>query len=540
MGHDLFDVTIRAEDVNGVRIAASKIEVHDNLGATASSDTGELVWKSAGGLLNVRASHPRYAPEALTVVLAEPAWDLPTARVTLSANQVQVFVVLTRVVEASRFRIDKKLLDAEKPPENSSDAEKAAVAKRNAHSLKGLNDQVTGILSNTGSDGKESYLWVANERVEFTSTDTKPGPVLTSSARQGWERFRTKTTQIDVNAQGQFLLVQYGGSPASGWGSTSDAKDLPLLVSLYIPNLDAGPVLTERDVLVFLPPNTAKPEYSVQYPLGLLQSGNQFEQPFVARLGVGYMFANHYLIHQLLATKRKCVLVMPVWRQNDPGVLMDPRAMLRLMREVVAFAHKRQVTGMRNAKRNEVGPQYPIPKVGQVAIAAFSAGAVFLSECLRESPGQDLSPLQSIPSTDPARFAQYWRETFDLDASASEVFDVALAKWKLRDERRGIRIASSGYTGRMAGDLAKRGGGDSPLLGQFVTGPITSAAGPPGPMAAVETYATNGGFSALITTGPYLRPQFNDTVPFFSWSGDNHKFTPTFGLAWAITNSRLR
>lgn len=534
------DVTIRAEDVNGERIVASRIEVHDNLGRTGSSDAGELVWKSDGGILNVRASHPQYAPEAMTAVLAAPAWDLPTARVTVSADQVQVVLVLTRIVEAARFRIDEKRLDAEKLPEKPSDAEKIAIAKRNADSVKRLNDEVTGVLSRAGSDGKDRYLWVAEESVHFTSTDTKPGPVLTSSDRQGWERFRAKATQIDVNAQGQFLLVQYGGSPASGWGSTSDAKDLPLLVSLYIPDLDAGTMPAERDVLVFVPPNTAKPEYSVRYPLGLGQSGDRFEQPFIARLGVGYMFARHYLIHQLLATRRKCVLAMPVWRQEGPGVLLDPRAMLRLVREVVAFAHKRQFTGIRDAKPYVVASQGPIPKVGQVAIAAFSAGGIYLKEYLQEIPGQDLSPLQSLPLSDRARLAQHWREAFDIDANASEAFDGALAKWKLRDERRGIRIASSGYTGRTAGDLIRRGGGDAPLLGQFVTGPLVSAAGPPGPIAAVETYATDGEFSALITTQPYLQPQVNGPVPLFSWNSDPHQFTPNFGLAWAITNSRLR
>jgi hypothetical protein len=533
------DVTVRAEDVNGERIAAS-IAVHDNLGRTASSDTGELVWKSEGGILNIRASHPRYAPEAMTAVLGVPAWNLPTARVTVAADQVQVVVVLTRIVEVTPFRIDDKRLDAEKVPDKASEAEKTAVAKRNADSLKRLNAEVTGVATRAGPDGKDRYLGVAEEKVEFTSTDTKPGPVLTSSERQGWERFRTTATQVDVNARGQFLLVQYGGSPASGWSSTSDAKDLPLLVSLYIPDLDAGTELAERDVLVFVPPNTAKPEYGVRYPLGLGQSDDRFEQPFVARLGVGYMFARHYLIHQLLATKRKCVLAMPVWRQEGPGVLLDPRAMLRLVREVVAFAHKRQFTGIRAAQPYVVAPQGPIPKVGQVAIAAFSAGGLYLKEYLNETPGQDLSPLQSVPSSDPAKLAQHWREAFDIDANASEAFDVALARWKLRDERRGIRIASSGYTGRTAADLTRRGGGDAPLLGQFATGPLVRAAGAPGPIAAVETYATNGGFAALIATQPYLQPQVNGPIPLFSWNSDPHQFTPNFGLAWAMTNSRLR
>jgi len=536
------DVTIRVEDVNGQRIAPCTIEVHDNLGRAASSETGELVWKSDGGILNIRASHPRYAPEAMTAVLAASAWDLPTARVSVSADQVGVVVVLTRIAVAPRFRIDDERLDAEKLPNRPSDAEKMGVAARNADSLKRLNQEVTGVLSRTGTDGKDHYVGVRaiDERLEFTSTDTKPGPVLTSSERQGWERFRTKTTQVDVSAQGQFLLVQYGGSPASGWSSTSDAKDLPLLVSLYVPDLDAGTVPTERDVVVFMPPNTATPEYSVRYPLGLLQSDDRFEQPFVARLGVGYMFARHYLIHQLLATRRKCVLALPVWRQEGPGVLLDPRAMLRLVREVVAFAHKRQFTGIRDAKPYVVAPQDPIPKVGQVAIAAFSAGGLYLQAHLQEVPGQDLSPLQTLPSSDPATLAQHWREAFDIDANASEAFDVALAKWKLRDERRSIRIASSGYTGRKSGDLTRRGGGGSPLLGQFVTGPLVSAAGSSTSIAAVETYTTDGGFSALVATKPYLQPQVNGRIPLFSWNSDPHQFTPSFGLAWAITNSRLR
>lgn len=65
------------------------------------------------------------------------------------------------------------------------------VAKRNAAKLKRLNNQVDGVLSRMAPDGKSRYLWIDDENVKFTTTELKPGPVLTSSERQGWERFDT-------------------------------------------------------------------------------------------------------------------------------------------------------------------------------------------------------------------------------------------------------------------------------------------------------------------------------------------------------------
>jgi hypothetical protein len=533
------NVTVRVQEVNGNQIGGCQIQAQDNLGGTLSSETGELTGTTNGSILNVTVNHPRFAKEAIRIVLAAPAWDLPTAQVKVTPDGVTVVVTLIRVTEMRRFVIDEKRLQLEKAAPDARDAEKANVAKRNAANLKQLNAEVNGVLSGSGPDGKSRYLWMGDEVVEFTSTELNPGPVLTSSDREGWARFRTQATKIDVHARGQFLLVQYGGVFADALASV-DKTDLPQLVAVYIPDLDAGSVISERDVVLFLPPNTAKPEYSVDYPFGLNISGDRIEQPFIAKLGVGYMFSRHYLIHQLLANNRKALLVLPVWRQDGPGDLLDPKAMLRLVREMVAFAHKRQFIGIRQAKPFIVAEQPAAPKVGNLTVAAFSAGGEYLKALLSEQTGGQVAALRSIPTADPARLSQHWREAIDLDANASEAFDIALAQWKGRDERRGVRIASSGYTGRTSADLFRTGTSSLPLLGRFVTGPVRRASGSPVPAAAVETYATNGGFSALITTQPYLQPQANGQIPIFSWSSDPHQFTPNFGLAWAIANSRLR
>jgi hypothetical protein len=59
--------------------------------------------------------------------------------------------------------------------------------------------------------------------------------------------------------------------------------------------MSAGTSGGDRDVLLFLPPNTAKPQYQVDYPYGLNVDGTNFVQPFVAHLAVGYPFGRYHL-----------------------------------------------------------------------------------------------------------------------------------------------------------------------------------------------------------------------------------------------------
>lgn len=559
----MVNVNIRVEDVNGDAIKDCRIEVSDNLGnrtETEASATGELVWNTNGSRVRVFADHPFFAAEAITVAIETLEWDLPTARLKSGGNGLEIVVVLGRLAPASTFEVKSDRLKVESVDPKATATERTTVEKRNAENLVRLNNEVTGVLAEALMRGGTRYLWIRDESVDqFVTVDTDKNQrrVLTSGKATGWARFVTKRSRINTDTQGQFWLLEYGGSPGKR-EKISASGEQKTLVAVYVPDLNAGPSPPERDILVFLTPNTAKPEYAVRYPYGLNKQGEQFVQPFIANLGIGYLFGRFHMPHQILAMQKKTILVLPLWRSEGPGWLLTTSGMLRLLREVQHFAHKKGFNGIRRAtavelprgaKTQNIPPfrlaaQQPVPKLARFGIAAFSQGGDYLAKLLLATlmGGNDssgLPPTLSVPVASRSQFADAWLEAFDIDCIKSDKFDTALVNWKRRDKRRGVRVFWTGHTGRSKSDLErKEDDAKQPLLGVLVDGSIEQVPDANATVSAHEFQSV--GFSALVTTLDYLKPQVNGDIPIFSWSSDPHQFAPNIGLAWALGCSGLR
>jgi hypothetical protein len=89
---------------------------------------------------------------------------------------------------------------------------------------------------------------------------------------------------------------------------------------------------------------------------------------------------------------KKALLVLPVWPTSGPGTLLTMSGMLRLLREVLHFAHNNGYTGIRRAATPtysidthkfvpvpELRVHKPVPTLGRLAVAAHSAGGAYLT-----------------------------------------------------------------------------------------------------------------------------------------------------------------
>lgn len=561
-------INIRVEDVNGDAVKECRIEVSDDLGnrmESAATATGELAWNTNGSRVRVLVDHPSFAAEVVTVEVVTIQWDLPTARLKSVGGGLEVVVVLGRLIAAPTYEVKSARLKVEPVDPKATAMERSAIEKRNSENLVRLNNEVLGVLAEIPTGAGAQYLWMRDKSVDqFVTVDVDKNRrrVLTSGKATGWARFVTKRSRINTDVQGQFWLLEYGGSPGKRQkaGTSGEQKTL---VAVYIPDLKAGPTPLERDMLVFLTPNTLKPQFAVQYPYGLnkdmTEQGEQFLQPFIAHVGIGYLFGRFHLPHQILAMQKKTILVLPVWQSEGPGSLLTTGGMLRLLREVQHFAHKRGFSGIRRASVTELSRGAPtqsilssrlsiqqtVPKLARFGIAAYSQGGDYLAKLLLATllDGNDsngLPPMLSVPVASRNQFAEAWLEAFDIDCIKSDKFDTALVKWKRHDERRGVRILWTGHTGRSKSDLERKGDDKQPLLGALVDGPIEKVADASATVSAHEFQSARGGFSALVTTLDYLKPQVSGDIPIFSWNSDPHQFAPSYGVAWALGCSMLR
>lgn len=571
-----FNIRVLVEDVNGDAIKGCHIKISDDSGNTnevLKSLTGELSLSIDGRQVtdstevHVFADHPLFAAEQVNATIAPPKWDLPTARLKIESDGLKIVVVLGRLVKVSTFEIESKRLYGEPIAEDTNLEERKAIEKRNLEKLKNLNKEIQekhGVLvdsKKTSIGERDHYLAMSPESVaSFVTVDTDKNRrrVLTSKNKIGWERFVTKRRNINTAEKGQFWLLKYGDSPKER--SFNGQKEQAILVSVYIPDLDAGSTPTERDILVFLTPNTLRPPaYNVPYPDGFNiltakdkehpQYNNYFYQPFSDSLGVGYFFRVHYMVHQILAMEKKTILVMPVWRRDGPGVLSTTSGMLRLLREVQHFAHKKSFTGIRRptantefgtGRRSQIIPllneQNLVPKL-KFGIAAFSQGGDYLKDLLKGNY-RKLPDTLLVPGTmkNQEEFSKAWIEVFDIDCIKSDEFDTALVGWKRGDENRGLRLLWTGHTGRSKSDLESKGN----VLSALIDGKIDKFADTTS--KAHEFQSTTGRFSALVMATDYLKPVVKGDIPSFSKDGldGTHQFAPTFGLAWALGCSVLR
>jgi hypothetical protein len=257
-------ITISVTDVNGEPVRGCRIEVSDDLGnrqEVEASANGEVAWTTLGKRVHVVADHESFVTESMNAKIEPPvAWDLPTARLRSAGASLEFVIVLSRLVPAPTYEVQSERLRAAIAGPKTTATERAAIEKQNADKLAALRSEVHGALSGNRIGAASRYLWMKDEFVEqFVTVDVDKNRrrVLTTAKGTGWARFVTKRSKIDINAQGQFWLLEYGGSLGRRRKAGATGEQ-PMLVAVYIPDLEPGPAPTERDLLVFLAPNTAK------------------------------------------------------------------------------------------------------------------------------------------------------------------------------------------------------------------------------------------------------------------------------------------
>jgi hypothetical protein len=364
---------------------------------------------------------------------------------------------------------------------------------------------------------------------------------------------------------GVYYVVEYGSKSSSKPTETNREKFFA--IALYVPKLKESVLNKSRDVIVFLPPHTSRPEYNVTYPYGLNVSGNgeRFEQPFMSRLGVGYFFGRHHFIRQILSTRRQPIIVMPIWHGGATGPPLSQTGLLRLVREVLHFVHRKgldtpfsaivgtsppPLVGQERSgltQKTLFGKYNPTPDVGKIAVAGFSVSGAYVNNLIGAvNAPQAYGPEFGVPPKHRGVFSSKWSEIWDLDGSFGDAdkkaddprnyrneFFQNLVNWYGAGDGRGFRIARSSYTGGTRNDLV-----DTPLSAlKDATTPFY-AADSNGSIWAYDYYPTGKRWSALVMSGSYITPPTSGATPMFG-QDDVHQFLPNIGLAWALFLSSL-
>jgi hypothetical protein len=567
-------VVIHTVDVNGDPVANTKVTLELPTGSVdlpVGSEGGASV-SIAGNVqaFSIRIHHPNFEDDDVSIDLRQANWTNPVVHVGISGATVDVRFPLSRIRYLPGQLVEESRLTPEKLDEktNPTQQQRNEVDKRNKEALRRLNQEVRGVLMERDGERLRPRHAVDYDVSDFRRLDPSPPGTSTlgSATAATWDRFKTASVATSPAKEGAFFLVEYG--ERDSFTATKPRKTF--LVSFYVPFSVGGSGIRRRDVIVFLPPHTARPEYAVNFPYGLNLSGNRdrFEQPFFSRLAVAYMFGRHWLVHQVLAAKRNPVLVMPIWPSTTTDPLLSQVGLMRLLREVLHFAHRQGVTTPLKSMysyapplvgseriptiRRELFARFePTPSVGQVAVAGYSVSGSYLRSlftAVKLPPkDKDYGPEFGVPPRDETTFANQWIESWDLDGSFGDVgkdpndprnyreeFFTSLIAWYRSRQDRGFRIARSSYTGGTQEDLTK-----TPLSGVRESGasimPATDAS--PG-VWAYDYYAARSRWSALVTSGTYLKPPTGGTTPPFG-QDDEHQFLPNIGLAWALMLSPI-
>lgn len=160
-------------------------------------------------------------------------------------------------------------------------------------------------------------------------------PILADPDDGGWGRFRHETvSNLDPSAEGNFRWLEYQHGRKR------------YAVAIWMPSsyFQSG-TRKSLDFLIFYSPTTAeKKEYALnrghRYPYGLRKDAVGIGQPYIASLGQSYLFNGHFLCYQLLAAKKKAILLMPINDAGDWGPFSDCADAYRFINEIAHHAHK--------------------------------------------------------------------------------------------------------------------------------------------------------------------------------------------------------
>lgn len=236
------------------------------------------------------------------------------------------------------------------------------------------------------------------------------------------------------------------------------------LVGLWRPRLTVVPgasvdgSIAPRDMIVFYHPPTNnggnpteypvdRPPFRCKYPHAL----NQYEpdettDPQImgqqsVEILQHYVFDCRFLAHQILASKRDALLIMPIQSWGHWGLLSQAEGVSRLIAESILFNHRQHP--LRDVKggppdtppsRNDRGfviqklttaTHIPIPPLGMAVTAGFSAGMAGVRDLItsagrhsRPPPPRTWETESKIPyAASPIDFLNAWHEIWDIDGS---------------------------------------------------------------------------------------------------------------------------
>jgi hypothetical protein len=473
-------IAVSVRDVDGALIKNCTLRHYEGGVVTVPLPSGEGVVDIPDGVNAVKfvatTREPHYFDEEVTVHRSGTLWDNPTCAVTSEGGQISAITfVLGRVRAAPSMFISE------------SDLQRIHRGRQ-------------GIRHALREDRQPIWNW--RYRLQWDGGGElrllKPR-ILNDAMGEGWQRLHHEITSPDPVAKGAFRWLEYH----------VDGRMYAIAVWAQTPYFSRI-IGTGLDFVVMLSPTTEKKDdYKLDpgqsYPYGLKRVGQELEQPFLTGLGQGYFFRhlpNHMLVHQLVAARKKALLVLPINNEGKFGPFKSGPGLHRALKEIARFVYKTHVVtpwfSMANkSDRFTRQGHYPsIPGVRQVVTVGYS-----------EALGTIL-PL--LNTADPS-FAKVWTELWCLDLAVKGGTHFAelgplLDRWLGKDNRRRLRLYQTAHTT----SSAWRPSTEPRLKNIIGKATILTKQGASSSIAAEEIHAPDDRWSMLYFSYDYLKQKTAD------------------------------
>jgi hypothetical protein len=446
--------------------------------------------------LDLKVSHEQFPTQTTTIGLATaPIWDNRNFAVQVNGADIDITLTLCRLRQAPCVTVPRPLVETPQ----STEAQRFD-----------LRQFQRGIWIDPG-DPKSRYMGIS--RIDPTrdppsdgypltrlrTLNDQNGTVLKSSPIAGWGRFSVSDSTPDLASQGGFLWLEYGAPDAAS------VKPV-FLVGLWLPRLPDNRSNSALDVIINLGHSPTASNWIPQasfpsrdsYPYlskernpdkeGFLQT-----YPYFGRL---YLLQSptfsFFYVHQMIASGKPAVLVMPVVPKTDKADLQfqpfNSRAGLhRLLLELQQFLYQlgygessfdfNRLEGrsaiVDGLPRPQMSPTLTasgqLPAFAAISVCAHSSGLGPVLTLLQNSVsggGRVDIANQSIFPADfyagmTSNFDNQWKEIWDLDLSFAgfpdgtrdNYLDTAVAWLNGRNDRR-LRSYHSAQTGAFS-DFSK-------------------------------------------------------------------------------------
>ncbi|MBS0156159.1 MAG: hypothetical protein JSS38_16320 [Nitrospira sp.] len=424
-----FNITVM--DVTGAPLSPATVTYRLNQSpASVATSNGQVQIDIPVGNedIDLQFSHPEFWTEKLTISPGGSFWNNKCCEVGF-ATEANIRATLSKVREAPTVYIDDPTL------------------------LKAA-DAPNAILT---TDPNDRYAYRGFFPMSFTDKNVKqPGDsadpptkfrFLNGKQVSGkpdgaeWERFVYGEMNIDPQVTGRYRFVEYKYSAAKIF-----------LIALWVPKHYFR--LSNKkavDYYFFVTPTTAgKPQYALDIgnpPYGLKKSGAWVGQPF-ANLGSGYLFNLHYVVHQIIGSRKQMVVALPVNNAGDFTPVVSAQEFARTCRELNHYLHKSNLLetyyvapSLGELTKIPLNLHKPIPLTGNIAVTAFSQSVIQLNTLMGGGASDALSK----------EFYDHWKEIWDVDSSVPKYlswtsFLDSLSKWYKSGDQRQFRLIHSDYT----------------------------------------------------------------------------------------------